>query len=307
MKKSSLAIAALFAFVTAPILEAQVVLPHVTSNLSFSPDAGAQIFKIDSKNGKASDKKKPKKHAKPKAHAAKEKPKGGKAKAKRTHEQRASESSKILGLKAPQGRDMIVRLGAAPLALLGPNVVFADLPEDRFVTYRNCPPGLAKKDPPCVPPGLAKKGVTYDEWVTYDDARLDGIYRDERQGYLDDAGEYDDDDLLLNSDQIATLYGLRPAQAGRRYALIDGQPVLLAEDDNRSLLALHRLARSQNLPDGTFVAPTAALTQDELRQAYELPELQPGYNYAVVNGELVTLADSAYETLQLIRIARSVF
>lgn len=26
--------------------------------------------------------------------------------------------------------------------------------------FANCPPGLAKKDPPCVPPGLAKKGVT---------------------------------------------------------------------------------------------------------------------------------------------------
>ena len=307
MKTSSLALAAFFACVTAPIVEAQVVFPNATSNLAFGNDADAQIFQVDSKNGKAGEKKKPKKHGKSKAHAAKEKPKGGKAKAQRTHEQRASESAKILGLKAPQGRDMIVRLGAAPLALLGPNVVFADLPDDRFVTYRNCPPGLAKKDPPCVPPGLAKKGVTYDEWVSYDDARLDEIYRDERQGYLDDGAEYDDDDLLLGSDQIATLYGLRPAPQGRRYALIDGQPVLLAEEDNRSLLTLHRLARSQNLPDGTFIAPTAALTQDELRQAYDLPELQPGYNYAVVNGELVTLADSAFETLQLIRIARSVF
>ena len=26
--------------------------------------------------------------------------------------------------------------------------------------FANCPPGLAKKNPPCVPPGLAKKGVT---------------------------------------------------------------------------------------------------------------------------------------------------
>jgi hypothetical protein len=40
---------------------------------------------------------------------------------------------------------------------------------------------------------------------------------------------------------------------------------------------------------------------------YKLPELEPGYNYAVVNGELVTLQDSAFETLQLIRIARAIF
>ncbi|MGI1660907.1 excinuclease ABC subunit A [Palleronia sp. KMU-117] len=26
-----------------------------------------------------------------------------------------------------------------------------------------CPPGLAKKDPPCVPPGLAKQGVDTDD------------------------------------------------------------------------------------------------------------------------------------------------
>ena len=28
------------------------------------------------------------------------------------------------------------------------------------VDFANCPPGLAKKNPPCVPPGLADKGVT---------------------------------------------------------------------------------------------------------------------------------------------------
>ena len=29
-----------------------------------------------------------------------------------------------------------------------------------WADLQSCPPGLAKKDPPCVPPGLAKKGVT---------------------------------------------------------------------------------------------------------------------------------------------------
>lgn len=28
-----------------------------------------------------------------------------------------------------------------------------------------CPPGLAKKNQPCVPPGQAKKGVTTEEWL----------------------------------------------------------------------------------------------------------------------------------------------
>jgi hypothetical protein len=30
---------------------------------------------------------------------------------------------------------------------------------------KGCPPGLAKKNPPCVPPGLAKQGVDTDEWL----------------------------------------------------------------------------------------------------------------------------------------------
>ena len=39
---------------------------------------------------------------------------------------------------------------------------------------KGCPPGLAKKNPPCVPPGLAKKGATAEEWsgnrgADYDD------------------------------------------------------------------------------------------------------------------------------------------
>ena len=158
-----------------------------------------------------------------------------------------------------------------------------------------------------MPPGLAKKGVTYEEWVTYDDKRLDEIYLDQRSGYLDQDAVLDDDILLLNSTQIASLYGLRPAPAGKRYGLIDGQPVLLTDEDNRSLLSIRDLDRAANLPAGLFVSPTAALTQDELRQTYNLPILDPGYNYAVVNGELVTLEDSAFEALQLIRIARAVF
>lgn len=307
MKIASLSLAIVFACATAPILNGQVMFSNIMKrDLALGAGVDAQIIQIDSKSGKAGDKKKLKKHVKAKSQAN-EKQNGAKAKVKRSKDQRARYSATILGLQAPRGRDMLVRLGAAPLALLGPNVVFADLPDDRFVAYRNCPPGLAKKDPPCVPPGLAKKGVTYDEWVAYDDDRLDEIYLDQRHGYLDDGSVYDDNDLLLSSDQIATLYGLRPAPEGRRYALIDGQPVLLTDEDNRSLLTLHRLAQIQNLPAGTFISPTAALTQDELRHTYDLPELQPGYNYAVVNGELVTLADSAFEMLQMIRIARSVF
>ena len=48
---------------------------------------------------------------------------------------------------------------------------------------KHCPPGLAKKNPACVPPGLAKKGVTEDEFrnqprevlETGDIVRIDGV------------------------------------------------------------------------------------------------------------------------------------
>ncbi|WP_025061122.1 hypothetical protein [Sulfitobacter guttiformis] len=239
--------------------------------------------------------------------ANKNKPDKINVKAKRSKEDRVRISNEVLRVLAPQGRDMSVLLGAAPLALLGSQISFPDVSDQQLLTYRNCPPGLAKKDPPCVPPGLAKKGVTYDEWVAYDDNQLDDIYLEQRDDYLDRDVVLDEDTLLLSSDQIASLYGLRPASSGNRYALIDGQPVLLTNQDYTSLLRINDLARVENLPAGLRVAPTAALTQRELRQTYKLPELEPGFNYAVVNGELVTLEDSAFETLQLIRIARAIF
>jgi len=55
------------------------------------------------------------------------------------------------------------------------------------------------------------------------------------------------------------------------------------------------------------IAPTAALTQAELMQTYRLPPLEHGYSYSVLNGEVLALENDAFETLQLIRIARSVF
>ena len=39
---------------------------------------------------------------------------------------------------------------------------------------------------------------------------------------------------------------------------------------------------------------------------YRLPAPQPGYNYSAVNGDVLMLDDDAFETLQLIRIARAI-
>ncbi|WP_353471925.1 hypothetical protein PVT71_11515 [Salipiger sp. H15] len=215
---------------------------------------------------------------------------------------------RIVSTPAPAGRDMMPLVGATALALATPHLLVADIPEDELIAYSNCPPGLAKKDPPCVPPGLAKNGVTYDEWTSYDQDGYDELWLEHRNDWLgsDYGRDPDPELLLLQSDQIATLFGLDPAPRGQRYGLIDGMPVLLDQDDYRSLLLVNELAQVGDLTDGVRIAPTAALTQDEMINLYRLPQLGAGDNYAVLNGQLVQLKDSEYELLQMLRIARAV-
>ncbi|ASM71948.1 MULTISPECIES: transketolase [Roseobacteraceae] len=211
----------------------------------------------------------------------------------------------ILNVQAPKDRDLRSIITALPLALLGLDTVYADIPEEARLRYRNCPPGLAKKDPPCVPPGLAKQGVTYEQWVDHDDRYYDRLLNDRVDIYRDrDIQPYDQ--LLLSSGQIANLYDLAPAPLNQRYALIDGMPVLLSMREYDTLLKVNSLARVVDLPDGVGLAPTAALTQAEIQRMYRLPAPATGYNYATVNGEVLVLEDDAFETLQLIRIARAV-
>ena len=213
---------------------------------------------------------------------------------------------RLMKTPAPEGRDMVKILAATALALAAPNLNIAEASEDEVVTYRNCPPGLAKKDPPCVPPGLAKKGVTYEQWASYSDEELDELLVERRTRYVEAEPLTERELLLLSSEQIAQLYSLAPAPEGQRYALIDGQPVLLSTEDYTALLRINELASIPVIGNEVTVAPTAALTVAELMRLYRLPEPAEGYNYAVLNGQVVTLRDDAYETLQLIRVARAV-
>lgn len=229
--------------------------------------------------------------------------KAGKAKQRSADWDRRAEE--ILRVKAPADRDMLTLLGAAALVLAGPQLVVADTPIEQLITYRNCPPGLAKKTPACVPPGLAKKGVTQEQWLSYDDAEYDRLWLRQRDDYLR-RGLTPSENLLLQSEQIARLFGLAPAPNGQRYALIDGMPVLLDQEDYTGLLLINELAQVADIGSGLNVAPTAALTQYELSRLYRLPAPGPDVNYAVLNGQVIRLSDSQYETLQLIRIARAV-
>ncbi|AWI85720.1 hypothetical protein CEW88_18705 [Alloyangia pacifica] len=235
---------------------------------------------------------------------------GNGAKARRGFSEAERESAvrRLVSTPAPDGRDMTRILGATALALATPKMLVSGIPEDELITYRNCPPGLAKKDPPCVPPGLAKNGVTYNDWASYDEDRYDDLWLERRNDWLDSDFDVEPDPeyLLLQSDQIATLFDLDPAPNGRRYALIDGMPVLLDDDDYRSLLLVNQLAQVRDLSDGPRIAPTAALTQREMIDLYRLPQLDTGSNYSVLNGQIVELKDSEYELLQMLRIARAV-
>ena len=199
-------------------------------------------------------------------------------------------------------------LAATALAVVTPQLLVADIPDDELIAYRNCPPGLARKDPPCVPPGLAREGVTYEEWASYDGDDHDRIWVERRDEWLRSEAQVDPDPelLLLQSDQIATLFGLDPAPEGHRYALIDGMPVLLDDSDYDALLLVNQMAQVPDLPAGVPIAPTAALTQDELASVYRLPHLEADENYAVVNGQVVRLNDRNYELLQMIRVARAI-
>lgn len=215
---------------------------------------------------------------------------------------------RIIAAPAPAGRDMRRVRGATHLALATPQLLVSDIPDEELITYRNCPPGLAKKDPHCVPPGLASKGVTYDEWTSYDHDDYDAIWVERRDEWLRSETEIKPDPelLLLQSDQIAVLFDLDPAPEGQQYALIDGLPVLLDENDYNALLLVNQMAHVPELVAATPMVPTAALAQDELVDLYRLPQPGDDENYAVVNGQVVRLNDSNYELLQMIRVARAV-
>ncbi len=71
---------------------------------------------------------------------------------------------------------------------------------------KSCPPGLAKKNPPCVPPGQAKKGVR--SWAPGD--------------YIGDEPIH----WITSFDR----YGLPPLAPGQRYVIIGNRVYAVAED-----------------------------------------------------------------------------
>ena len=99
--------------------------------------------------------------------------------------------------------------GTVPVVVGGSNPVV--VAPARVV--QNCPPGLAKKDPPCVPPGQAKKGHVVGTAVDWDD-----VHVITRPG----------------------LYGLSEPPKGQRYAIVDGRLVRVDRESSK-ILSIIRL------------------------------------------------------------------
>lgn len=90
----------------------------------------------------------------------------------------------------------------------------------RTVIVANCPPGLAKKNPPCVPPGQAAKGQVRGVSVG-DILDLSTVH------IIRDPGRY----------------GLGVPPSGNRYAIVDGRLVRVDSETGR-LLSIIRLVNA---------------------------------------------------------------
>lgn len=120
-------------------------------------------------------------------------------------------------------------LAAAVAAVLAATPVVADSGKSKNDKSRgggyvqvSCPPGLAKKNPPCVPPGLAKKGF---------------LYR------ADDDHDHDDDDRDVRigdiiDDRFVRIYDPSPYGLSRDYFYYRAlDSIFRVDPDTRQVLA----------------------------------------------------------------------
>jgi len=121
---------------------------------------------------------------------------------------------------------------------------------------RNCPPGLAKKYPPCVPPGLAKKGVTAEEWRT-------------NRGHDDGDDLYDIGDRLDRDDYLILEEGDRLDIDGTEYVVIDtDNGVFLRRGDD-----FYRLPRPDDGSGYVRVGDSLIRVDSETQQVIEFIQL----------------------------------
>ena len=128
-------------------------------------------------------------------------------------ERKLKQNAKTQAQTPKQARKAVereTRAATAPVVVGGRNPVV--VPAVTPVQARHCPPGLAKKDPACIPPGQAKKmGVgRVVDWQE--------VHVISRPG----------------------LYGLTDAPRGQRYAIVDGRLIRI-DESTRKILSIIRL------------------------------------------------------------------
>ena len=125
------------------------------------------------------------------------------------------------------------------------------LPAGVHAGPKGCPPGLAKKDPACVPPGQAKKGVTAEDWA-------------KRRG-----ADYEPGDRVEDGDYDWLSEGDRVIIDGREYIVVQTSrgPVLRRGDDR------YRLPRYDDGSDYVRIGDAILRVNRETKQVIELIRL----------------------------------
>ena len=174
----------------------------------------------------------------------------------------------------------------------------------------HCPPGLAKKDPACVPPGLARQGVTTQDHLGIDDDDWEEITAENPElADDDDTPVTNDEDVPtgpLTSAEIAEVFDLDPPPPGQTYGVVDGQVVALDPEEALILEQVKIVSTPVQPGNGAGVVPDVTLDQQQLVAIYDLPEPAPDTSYAVIDGAIYAVPTETYGLLQLIQTATAV-
>ncbi|WP_323765535.1 hypothetical protein [Marinovum sp.] len=256
--------------------------------------APAEGLLVEVKSDKKTKPKKAKKAAKKKAKAAKKaskaeghgkakvkaKVKTGKGKAEEKIDTTVKDIADTLKADIQEGRITLGNGGtlaalAAPLAALGT----AGLAE----VLINCPPGLAKKAVPCVPPGQVDRQATAQEWTSRDEAELRAALT-ESQRRLDSAYEAQEVELISLEELDAIEYddaAQSETVTGRDTATDPAEP-----DAEETREINERILR---------------LTQEEIVRLFDLDPAPAGSKYVVIDGRPVLLDEENYVRIRSLR------
>ena len=173
----------------------------------------------------------------------------------------------------------------------------------------NCPPGLAKKDPACVPPGLARQGVSTQQYLDLSDQEWEQATAENPDLLEGNDVIVTDEDFVvgpLTEKEIIDLFDLDAPDDGQTYALIDGQVVELGTEDKIIFDQVKVLSQTVEPSNDREVVPDVGLTESQLIAIYDLPPAPDGQTYTVVDGQIYSVQSETYALLQLIKAAAAI-